>query len=87
MDEPQTPGSQSVLLGSVISIKNLLMHLLDSSPSLPAPSRQDFSAIWTILILPFLSPLKAVLEMNQWNLPLHEASQFPVLPFPHFHFT
>lgn len=29
MDEPQTPGSQSVLLGSVISIKNLLMHLLD----------------------------------------------------------
>lgn len=54
---------------------------------MPAPSRQDFSAIWTILIPPFFSPLRAALEMNQWTLPRCETSRFPLLTFPHSHFT
>lgn len=54
---------------------------------MPALSRQGFSAIWTILIPPSLSSLRAALEMNQWNLPLCQTSRFLLLTFPHSHFT
>jgi len=81
MNGLQTPERQSFLLSGVITIKNLLMHLLVIVSLFASSFQAGFFWHLDRSDSSMLFPTESSSEMNLWKLLLHKALQFPLLTF------